>query len=589
MEDFGVSPQSSILPETYLLAIYAANWIVLHTIMRTIKVSIDGTKPVRRPPYTTVGSLAGPGTSSGQLPFIAALVNNEVSSLSYPLTVDSTIRFLTVADSHGWRVYRNSMAFLLAKATTEMYPHARFAIQNSLGTGIYCSIEIPVCRGIRGITATQLARIERRMRDLVAKDLPIERVKLSYTQAAARFRRAEQTDKLNLLKFRNPPRIVVHSCDGFADLAHSPLAPSTGSLRTFRLIHYPPGFILQLPDRSSPATVAPYENQPHLFAIFQEHKEWGRILNVTTAGRLNEIIASGEISEFINIAEALHEKKVSQIADQVLSHRDRIRIILVAGPSCAGKTTFSKRLSIHLRVNGLRPLIVSTDDYFVDEKSSPRDEQGNFDFEHIDAVDLPLFNRHLVRLMNGKTVNVPRFDFGSRMRSRETSPLRLDDDQILIIEGIHGLNPKLTHLVPARRKLKIYVSALTQLALDANNRISTTDNRLMRRIVRDSQFRGNSPLQTLRMWPSVRNGEKTWIFPFQRHADATFNSALDYELAILKPIVEPLLLQIKSDSPEYAEARRLSAFLSNFLSVTDAEVPRTSILREYIGQSAFSY
>ena len=280
---------------------------------------------------------------------------------------------------------------------------------------------------------------------------------------------------------------------------------------------------------------------------------------------------------------------MSQIADQVLSHRDRIRIILVAGPSCAGKTTFSKRLSIHLRVNGLRPLIVSTDDYFVDEKSSPRDEQGNFDFEHIDAVDLPLFNRHLVRLMNGKTVNVPRFDFGSRMRSRETSPLRLDDDQILIIEGIHGLNPKLTHLVPARRKLKIYVSALTQLALDANNRISTTDNRLMRRIVRDSQFRGNSPLQTLRMWPSVRNGEKTWIFPFQRHADATFNSALDYELAILKPIVEPLLLQIKSDSPEYAEARRLSAFLSNFLSVTDAEVPRTSILREYIGQSAFSY
>ncbi|TFH16348.1 MAG: nucleoside kinase [Lentisphaerales bacterium] len=557
--------------------------------MRTLKVSIDRGKPARHPSYATVGSLAGPRKHSGQLPLVAALVNNEVSSLSYPLTVDSSICFLTVSDSHGWRVYRNSMSFLLAKATTELFPHARFAIQNSLGTGIYCSIEIPSSRGARNITAAQLLRLDRRIRDLVAKDLPIERVKLSYAQAVKRFRSAGHIDKLNLLKFRNPPRIVVHSCDGFIDLAHTPLAPSTGVLRTFRLIHYPPGFILQLPDRARPATVAPYKDQPPLFAIFQEHKEWGRILNVTTAGRLNEIIASGEISEFIKIAEALHEKKVSHIADRVLSHKDRIRIILVAGPSCAGKTTFSKRLSIHLRVNGLRPLIVSTDDYFVDERSSPRDKSGNFDFEHIDAVDVPLFNRQLVELMKGNTVNLPQFDFESRKRSAKTRPLQLADDQILIIEGIHGLNPKLTHRVPAKRKMKIYVSALTQLALDANNRISTTDNRLMRRIVRDSQFRGNSPLQTLRMWPSVRSGEKKWIFPFQRHADATFNSALDYELAILKPIVEPLLLQIKSDSPEYAEARRLAAFLSNFLSVADTEVPKTSILREYIGQSAFSY
>ncbi|MEI6219464.1 MAG: nucleoside kinase, partial [bacterium] len=275
------------------------------------------------------------------------------------------------------------------------------------------------------------------------------------------------------------------------------------------------------------------------------------------------------------------------IADSIVSQNRRV--VLVAGPSSAGKTTFAKRLAVQLRVNGVRPRTISTDDYFRDEAHTPRDADGNPDFEHIEAVDVILFNQHLIKLLAGEEIEQVKFDFETKKREVVGTGVRLEDDELLIVEGIHGLNPRLTYMVPVRKKFRIYVSALTQLAIDSNNRISTTDNRLMRRMVRDKRFRGNSPLRTLRMWPSVRSGEKTWVFPFQREADAAFNSALDYELAVLKPLVEPLLLEVKPSDPEYAEARRLSAFLSNFLGMPDFDVPRTSILREYIGRSGFRY
>ena len=537
---------------------------------------------------TTVGSLLDSPVSDAGFPYIGALVNNDVSSLSYPLTVNSDVQFLTMDSRNGWRIYRKSLCFLLAKAVRDVYPHSHFTVEHSFGVGLYCTFR----RGPDdedGIESGELAALGTRMRELVAQDLPIARRKISYTDAVREFEESGQREKLNLLKFRNPPRVVVHWCDGFSDLAHGPLAPTTGTLSMFSLIPYAPGFVLHLPDRTSAPEIEPFEDQPHLFQIFQEHKNWGRILGVTTVGRLNEITASGEIRNFIRTAEALHEKKLAQIADRIADARDTLRVVLAAGPSCAGKTTFAKRLDTQLRVNGVQPVMISTDDYFVGEDRNPLDEQGKPDYEHLEAVDIELFNKDLLRLVEGEEIELPRFDFSEKRREYRGETLSVGRDQIVIIEGIHGLNPGLTHLIPAESKFRVYINALTQLGVDASNRISTTDNRLMRRIVRDNAYRGHSALETLGMWQSVRRGEKRWIFPFQREADATFNSALDYELAVLKPLVEPLLMQVKPEHEEYAEARRHTEFLLNFLATTPSLVPRNSILREYIGGSSFRY
>jgi len=555
--------------------------------VNTIIVEHDG-KREEIPEGTEVRALLPGPLSPDGLPYLAALLNNDVSSLSYPLTVNCEVKFLTMRDPHGWRVYRRSLCFLLAKAVRDLYPTANFSVEHSFGIGLYCLFDA-VPDSEKGISREQLATLESHMRKLVDLDIPITRRKISFVDAVKRFEESEQYHKLHLLKYRNPPRVVIHECDGFYDLAHGPLAPSTGTLNKFQLIRYPPGFVLHLPDRNNPHVITPFEDQPHLFQIFHEHKEWGRILGVNTVGRLNEIIAKGEIADFIMTAEALHEKKLAQIADRIAARRDRVKVVLIAGPSSAGKTTFAKRLATHLTVNGLRPVTISTDDYFVGLEQTPCSEDGSPDFEHIEAVDLKLFNEHLFQLIDGQEVELPRFDFVAKRREPHGRKLRIKPDQVIIIEGIHGLNPRLTQLIAPDRKFKIYVSALTQLSIDSNNRISTTDNRLMRRLVRDYHYRGHSPLETLRMWPTVRQGERRWVFPFQREADATFNSALDYELAVLKPLVEPLLMQVKPFHPEYAEARRLSEFLLNFLGTSERYVPGTSILREYIGRSTFRY
>lgn len=555
--------------------------------MNAIKVRFEGGRECECSAGTEAGALLDAAVDPGGLPYVAVLVNNDLSSLSYPLTVDSELRFVTMADSHGWRVYMRSLCFLLAKTVHDMYPAADFSVEHSLGPGLYCSFHEKVSN--RGISLEEVEAIEKRMRQLIQRDMKIERRKIAFSDAVQRFEGSGQEHKLHLLKYRNPPRVVLYECEGFYDLAHGPLVPRTGGLQHFRLIHYPPGFVLLLPDRDHPTTIPPFEDQPHLFHIYQEHKEWGRILGVNTAGRLNEIISKGEVADFIMTAEALHEKKLSQIADQIAARRGAVKLILIAGPSSAGKTTFAKRLRTHLAVNGLRPVTLGIDDYFVGEERNPRNPDGTPDYEHIEAVDINLFNRQLIDLIEGREVEPPTFNFQQKRPEFKGNAMRISDDQVLIVEGIHGLNPRLTHMVPAGRKFKIYVSALTQLGIDSNNRISTTDNRLMRRIVRDHKYRGHSPLDTLRGWAGVRQGEKTWIFPFQQEADATFNSALDYELAVLKPLVEPLLMQVKPYHAEYAEARRLSEFLLNFLGTSERYVPATSILREYIGGSAFRY
>lgn len=535
-----------------------------------------------------VGTLIKDHASPTELPYIAAMVNNDTSSLSYPLSYNSTVRFLTADDPHGWRIYRHSLCFLLAKAIRELYPEAIFSVEHSFGLGLYCSFRNN-SNSPEGITQAQVMEIEKRMRKIVKQDIKIERRKVSYTDAVEAFETSEQQDRSNLLKYRNPPHIVIHYCRGFSDLSHGPLVPSTGVLHLFKLIHYKTGFVLHLPDRLEMKALPLFEDQPHLFQVFQEHKQWGRVLGINNVGRLNEIIAKGEIEDFILTSEGLHEKKVSKIADTISEGRKKIKLVLIAGPSSSGKTTFAKRLTTHLNVNGLRPVTISTDNYFVGPERNPRDEEGKLDYEHIEAVDLELFNKDLLTLVKGGEIDVPVFNFEEKRRECRGARMKIAEDQIIIIEGIHGLNPRLTSMIPAENKFKIYVSALTQLNLDSNNRISTTDNRLMRRMVRDNKFRGHSALETLQLWPSVRRGEKTWIFPFQREANATFNSALDYELAVLKPLVDPLLMEVKPANPEYVEARRLSEFLVNFLAASDCVVPRNSILREYIGGSCFKY
>lgn len=553
---------------------------------RTITTTLtDGTR-TSVPVNTPVGAvLAAPADEHG-LRYLGALVNNDVVSLTYPLEVDCDVTPLTVSHPQGVRIYRRSISFLVVKAVQELFPDARCMVEHSLGTGFFCAFEQS---GNSGISRDKVDAIEKRMTELCEQDIPIERLKVSFEDAVARFKEQKQYDKYSLLRFMNPPKVVLFSTAGFSDLAHGVLAPTTGALNVFNLESHAEGFVIQFPDPDDPTQPATFQDQPHLFQIYQEHKEWGRILGISTVGTLNEVIANRGIGEFIKIAEALHEKKLAHMADQVHQRGDRVRTILIAGPSSAGKTTMAKRLSIQLRVNGLRPRSISVDDYFVDRKDTPRDEHGKLDFEHVESIDLELLNEDLKKLVAGEVINVPRFNFEKGAREYRGNQLQLAPGDILILEGIHCLNPRLSEAVPDENKFKIFVSALTQLNLDDSNRISTTDNRLIRRMVRDHKFRGHSALTTLQMWPSVQRGEERWIFPNQQTADATFNSALDYELAILKPMVSPLLAEVKPSSVEYANARRLQDFLSYFVNAPEDLVPSSSILREYIGGSSFTY
>lgn len=550
-----------------------------------VRIEIGGGDPLCLPVGSPVRDLPGSDRAGDGLAILAALVNHDVVSLSYPLETDSRVEFLTIRHRQGWRIYRNTAAFLLAKVVHELYPGAAFAVEHSLGNGYYCSFSPPG----GAPDGEALRRIEAGMRDLVQRDAPIVRRKIAYSQALATFSAEGQQDKADLLRYRNPPYVVLMECEGFSDLSHGVLAGRAGAISRFRILPYPPGFVLQFPDREQPSELASFDPQPHLFQIFREHKEWGRILGLRTVGDLNRAISGREFQEIVRMAEAFHEKKIAQIADRIAERRGAVRWLLIAGPSSSGKTTFSKRLSIQLRVNGLRPVILSVDDYFVDRERTPRDERGEPDFEHIETVDLSLFNEHLAALDRGEEVSLPSFRFDTGTREFRGARLRLEPDHLVILEGIHCLNPRLTEAVPSDHKFRIYISALTQLNLDEHNRVATTDNRLLRRMVRDHMFRGNRAADTLRMWPSVRRGEKTWIFPYQKEADLAFNSALDYELAVLKPLAEPLLREIKPDQPEYADARRLLAFLDYFRAVPFSPVPPTSLLREFIGRSGFRY
>jgi uridine kinase len=550
-----------------------------------LRVTYPGGRVREFPAGTTVGEAAAdPAFPRTALPLVAALVNNEVVPLQHALSVNCTLAPVDLGNRRGIAIYRRSLCFLLSMASLRVFPRRRLIVGHSLGQGYFYHFD-----GMAAVAPDDLQKMEAEMREIVSGDLPIRALALSYQEAITYFQKHNQPDTLLLLQNRNDPAIIVNSCDGFLDLSHAPLVPSTGQLSAFALKDCPPGFLLRYPPSETPLELGGFVENPVLFSIYQEYKNWGKVLQIESVGRLDELIRTGGIQDFIQVAEALQDKKIAEIADRINAQRDRVRVVLIAGPSSSGKTTFSKKLSIQLRVVGRNPVTISLDDYYKPNDLTPRDEEGAPDFESLDALDVPLLNETLVRLLRKEEVETPSFDFHAGVRKVEGRTLRLPDRAILILEGIHGLNDALTPLVPRESKHKIYVSALTQLNLDDHNRISTTDNRLIRRIVRDSQFRGHSALKTLTMWPSVRRGEDRNIFPFQNGADSAFNSALDYELAVLKVYADPLLSSVKPDAPEYHEARMLLSFLSNFAPLHPRWVPATSILREFIGESAFKY
>ncbi|MEI6655545.1 MAG: nucleoside kinase [Verrucomicrobiota bacterium] len=537
-------------------------------------------------PQTTVEELLPARTAANGLPYLAALVNNDICSLSFPLQVNSEVQFLTLADTHGDYVYRRSVSFLLAKAVRDLFPECEFAVEHSIGNGYYCTFS--ACNaGDPG--EAMLKRIEEHMRGMIRRDIPLVRKKIGFVEACRMLEAARQTDKLNLLRYRNPPRIVMFCCEEFSDIGYGVLAPSTGVLSHFKLLPYAHGMVLLFPEWiDGEVRFTQFFKQPHLQKIFEEHKQWGRNLNITSIADLNQVVAEQGIASAIHLCEVLQEKKLGQIADQIANAKPRPKFVLIAGPSSSGKTTFSKRLEIHLRVNGLQAVRLEMDNYFKNRDLAPNDANGGHDFERLDAMDLEMFNAHLLALEAGQEVAIPTFNFQQGLKEFRGNRLRLEQGDILILEGIHCLNPRLTQQIDEEHKFKIYISALTQLTLDDNNRISTTDLRLLRRMIRDHRTRGSSALKTLQMWRSVRQGEQKWIFPYQKEADAAFNSALDYEPAVLKPYLRPLLSEVKPSDPEYADARRLLGFLEFVNSASAEDVPPTSLLREFIGGSTFA-
>ena len=513
-------------------------------------------------------------------PVMAAVVNGVLQELTVPVNLEAFVRPVTLADEDGMRIYRRSLVFLLEVAFARLFPEAKVWVEHAVASGGYfCEV-----KGRPPLTQEELAQLEALMRDLVARDLPIHREEVPLQEAIRYFQDLGMVEKVQLLKYRRKPYLSLYSLDGYRDYHHGYMVPSTGYLRWFALEPVEGGFILRFPERHAPTRLGPSRMVPLLAHTFRQYGDWLERLGLDHVGSLNEAIDQGRIREVVLVAEAFHEQQIATIAQAIAQRRAEIDVVLIAGPSAAGKTTFAKRLAVQLLTLGISPFSLEMDNYFVDREDTPRDAEGNFDFEHIDALDRKLLAQHVQRLLKGEQVRLPRYNFVSGRR--EPGPeVQLRPGQLIIMEGIHGLNPDLLPGFPLERTFRIFVSALTQLNLDPHNRVSTSDTRLIRRIVRDARERGYTAQQTIAYWQRVRRGESRWIFPYQGQADAMFNSALVYELAVLKPLVEPLLLQIPPRSPERIEAKRLLALLEWFLPLSADVVPDDSILREFVGGS----
>lgn len=519
-------------------------------------------------------------------PFLAAYVNNRIKELNYKIYKPIMVRYIDITHFEGYRVYQRTISFILQKAASDIFPERKLYIRHSLGRGLYGEFADG-----KELSAEEIESMRRAMQQIIDAGYTISRQRMLSADINAIFEQKGFDDKVALLNSRKRLYSNIHTMDDAVGYFYGALTPDTSYIHLFDIRPYYNGFYIALPLRSNPDKFDLNVHLDKMFDVFREYSMWVHIMGVPTVGHLNEKVLAGDASELIKVAEAFHEKKIAQMADQIeqANSSKGTRVVLISGPSSSGKTTTAKRLGIQLRILGLDPVLISLDDYFVDRERTPKDENGEYDYEALEAIDLKLLNSDLERLIAGESVDVPRYDFITGTRQWHETPLKLNERSILIMEGIHGLNPKLTPSIPRNQKFCIYVSCLTSVAMDNLSRIPTSDNRLLRRITRDYATRGSNALATLQRWPSVRRGEEKHIFPYQENADVMFNSSLFYEISVLRQKVEPILREVSDTEPEYGEASRLLKFLDNFIPISPDEIPPTSILREFIGGSSFKY
>ncbi len=518
---------------------------------------------------------------------VSAKVNNKVEGLNYRVYNNKDIEFLDILSSSGMRTYVRSLCFILCKAVEDLYPNGKIVLEHPVSKGYFCDLRIG-----RPIGLDDVIRIKKRMQEIINADIPFHRFEEHTADVVELFRKRGMMDKVKLLETSDSLYSFYYTLEDSVDYYYGSLLPSTGYIKVYDIVKYYDGLLLQVPNRQNPSHLEEMVKQEKMLDAFKEYRKWNQIIGIETVGDLNIACNMREATNLINVSEALQEKKISHIADDIIARGEdgkRVKLILISGPSSSGKTTFSKRLSIQLMASCLKPYPISLDNYFIDRQHTPRDENGDYDYESLYALDLEFFNKQLKSLLNGEEVELPSFNFATGKREFKGEKLRITDNMILILEGIHALNPELIPNVPNENIYKIYVSALTTILLDNHNYIPTTDNRLLRRILRDYKYRGYSAEETIARWPSVRAGEDKWIFPYQENADAMFNSALIYELAVLKDYVEPILRKVPNSRPEYSEAYRLRKFLEYFIPIQDDELPPTSLLREFLGGSSFRY
>ena len=545
----------------------------------TLKVDDSEIKVSRGTTLTEVIKLI---KNPAQKAVLAAYVDNKMRELSATVEQDAEIRLVGLEHLDGIRIYQRSATFILIKAVHDLAPDAKIKILHPIANGLYVEVS-----GFE-ISPQFVKAVEHRMQEIVAMDLPFTREEVPIADAINTFRQSGREDKARLLSYRNAPKASIYKLDGQLNYFYGYLAPATGYIKTFSLTPHDQGMILHLPSISNPTKLVRAKKNKKLYDVFKETLKWRQILDVEDVGMLNELIRSERHTEFVLLAEAFHEKKIAQIADQIYK-RKQTKVILLSGPSASGKTTFVKRLAMQLRINGLKPLLISMDDYFLDRDKTPKSPNGDHDFESPYAINIELFLKNLKSIVACEQTELPKYDFKTGTSGMSGKTIKPNDDSIVIVEGIHGLNPLFSSALPSGSVFKIYVSPLTEIPLDSHNRIPTTDIRILRRMLRDHQFRSYSAAQTILRWPSVREGETKHVFPFQEEADVFFNTALFYEFAALKPLVEPLLNAVPHESPAYGEAVRLQKFLSYFLSIPVDVVPRHSLLREFLGGSSFEY
>jgi len=514
---------------------------------------------------------------------ISAHVNNKVEGMHYRVYKQKEIEFLDITSASGSRAYTRSLFFVLCKAAHELFKPCKVAIDIPVSNGYYVNLNIG-----RPVTLDDAGAIRRRMQEIIDAAMPIHRHETTTKEAIELFDSLHNRSKVKLLQSIGNLYTTYYDIDGYVDYYYGSLLTNTSQIYLFGVEKYYDGLLLRLPSREHPSELGEMTHQDKMFGIFKEHHQWQDILKLRTIGDLNEAITKGFSSQLIQISEALQEKKIAKIADEI-AQRKGIKMVLIAGPSSSGKTTTCKRLNVQLAVNGIKPIGISLDDYFLDRDKTPLDEKGDFDFEHLHALNLPLLNEQLTALFRGDEVELPRYDFPTGKSTKSGKRLKMEENDILVVEGIHALNPELTAQIPKEQIFRVYASALTTILLDNHNYIPTTDNRLLRRIIRDHKYRGVSALETIRRWPSVRAGENKWIFPYQENADAMFNSAMLFELAVIKSQAEPLLEQVPENAPEHAEAYRLLKFLRYIKPIPETQIPPTSLLREFLGGSSFEY